>query len=227
MTLTIYGLPNGSAAVTGTTEKGSALTWIDMDNNWNAIATELASVAGSDHNPVTLGTANGLSLSTQQLSLGVASAGVTGALSGGDWSTFNGKQNALGFTAAHDDAVVHLAGTEVITGAKTVQDQYFNISNSTTGLTKLNVGSGTTGFISSFAATSASTAKASVFLGVGSSSSTTNGSVLTRNVSTNQVTFEVLSDMSAGSAIILADTVTPANRYSLSIVSGVLTVTAL
>ena len=44
------------------------------------------------HAAVTLGTANGLSLSTQQLSLGLASSGVTGALSGSDWTTFNGKQ---------------------------------------------------------------------------------------------------------------------------------------
>lgn len=43
------------------------------------------------HNPVTIGTANGLSLSTQQLSLGLASSGVTGALSGTDWTAFNGK----------------------------------------------------------------------------------------------------------------------------------------
>ena len=45
------------------------------------------------HNPVTIGTANGLSLSTQQLSLGLASSGVTGALSGTDWIVFNGKFN--------------------------------------------------------------------------------------------------------------------------------------
>ena len=47
----------------------------------------------SVHNPVTLGTANGLSLSNQQLSLGLASSGVTGALSGTDWNDFNGKFN--------------------------------------------------------------------------------------------------------------------------------------
>jgi len=45
------------------------------------------------HNPVTIGTANGLSLSTQQISLGLASSGVTGALSGTDWNVFNGKFN--------------------------------------------------------------------------------------------------------------------------------------
>ena len=50
-------------------------------------------LASSTHNPVTIGTANGLSLSTQQLSLGLASSGVTGALSGTDWNTFNGKFN--------------------------------------------------------------------------------------------------------------------------------------
>jgi hypothetical protein len=44
------------------------------------------------HSPVTIGSpANGLSLVGQELSLGLASAGVTGALSGTDWDTFNGK----------------------------------------------------------------------------------------------------------------------------------------
>ena len=57
----------------------------------NALATKAP--ISSVHNPVTLGTANGLSLSTQQLSLGLASSGVTGALSGTDWNTFNGKFN--------------------------------------------------------------------------------------------------------------------------------------
>lgn len=44
------------------------------------------------HSPVTIGSpANGLSLAGQVLSLGLSSAGVTGALSGTDWSTFNLK----------------------------------------------------------------------------------------------------------------------------------------
>ena len=61
----------------------------------NAVFDALATKApiSSVHNPVTLGTANGLSLATQQLSLGLASSGVTGALSGTDWNTFNGKFN--------------------------------------------------------------------------------------------------------------------------------------
>jgi len=64
--------------------------------NNNAVIGGLALKADVSqlHNPVTIGTANGLSLSTQQLSLGLASSGVTGALSGTDWTAFNGKFNA-------------------------------------------------------------------------------------------------------------------------------------
>ena len=43
------------------------------------------------HNPVTIGTANGLSLATQVLSLGVASSGAAGALSMADWIAFDNK----------------------------------------------------------------------------------------------------------------------------------------
>ena len=61
----------------------------------NAVFDALATKApiSSVHNPVTIGTANGLSLATQQLSLGLASSSTTGALSGTDWNTFNGKFN--------------------------------------------------------------------------------------------------------------------------------------
>lgn len=54
-------------------------------------ATAAASVGGTNTGDVGLGTANGLILTGQTLSLGLASAGVTGALSGTDWSTFNSK----------------------------------------------------------------------------------------------------------------------------------------
>jgi hypothetical protein len=50
------------------------------------------------HNPVTIGTANGLSLAGQVLSLGLSSASATGALSSTDWNTFNSKANASGTT---------------------------------------------------------------------------------------------------------------------------------
>jgi len=43
------------------------------------------------HSPVTIGTANGLSLSGQVLSLALSSTSTTGALSSTDWNTFNNK----------------------------------------------------------------------------------------------------------------------------------------
>jgi hypothetical protein len=44
---------------------------------------------------VTIGTANGLSLSTQVLSLALASTSTTGALSSTDWNTFNSKESGI------------------------------------------------------------------------------------------------------------------------------------
>jgi hypothetical protein len=71
-------------------EGGLSSQFLKADGSIDSNSYALASSA---HNPVTIGTANGLSLSTQQLSLGLASSGVTGALSGTDWNTFNGKFN--------------------------------------------------------------------------------------------------------------------------------------
>lgn len=51
----------------------------------------LSDITGGGGSSVTLGTANGLSLNGQQLSLGLSSTGATGALSSTDWNTFNSK----------------------------------------------------------------------------------------------------------------------------------------
>lgn len=77
----------------------------------NALATKAP--ISSVHNPITIGTANGLSLSTQQLSLGLASSGVTGALSGTDWNTFNNKQDAFSKNTAFNKNFGTTAGTVV------------------------------------------------------------------------------------------------------------------
>ena len=69
---------------------GTSSQFLKADGSIDSNSYALAS---STHNPVTIGTANGLSLSTQVLSLGLASSDVTGALSGTDWNTFNGKFN--------------------------------------------------------------------------------------------------------------------------------------
>ena len=80
--------------------------------------TDVAANTAARHAAVTLGTANGLSLSTQALSLGLASTSATGALSSTDWNTFNLKQAALsgtgfvkisGSTISYDNSTYYLA----------------------------------------------------------------------------------------------------------------------
>jgi len=75
-----------------------------------------------DHAGNRVGTANGLSLVGQALSLGLASAGVTGTLSGTDWSTFNAKQAALTFPLGADlggTGIANAAGSTLTLGAAT------------------------------------------------------------------------------------------------------------
>ena len=75
---------------------GGSNNAVSSNGVFDALATKAP--ISSVHNPVTLGTTNGLSLSNQQLSLGLASSGVTGALSGTDWNTFNNKVGGSGST---------------------------------------------------------------------------------------------------------------------------------
>jgi hypothetical protein len=93
---------------TSVVPEGTNLYYTEARVNAN---TNVAANTAARHNAVTLGTANGLSLSTQVLSLGLASAGVTGALSGTDWSTFNSKQNALTLTTTGTSGAATLVGS--------------------------------------------------------------------------------------------------------------------
>ena len=93
---------------TSVVPEGTNLYYTEARVNAN---TNVAANTAARHNAVTLGTANGLSLSTQVLSLGLASAGVTGALSGTDWSTFNSKQNALTLTTTGTSGAASLVGS--------------------------------------------------------------------------------------------------------------------
>jgi len=67
------------------------------------------------HNPLTIDTANGLSLNDQELSLALATAGNPGALSSSDWTTFNDKANNtlnnLGVTNINASLLVNSPGT--------------------------------------------------------------------------------------------------------------------
>jgi hypothetical protein len=130
---------------TSVVPEGTNLYYTEARVNAN---TNVAANTAARHNAVTLGTANGLSLSTQVLSLGLASAGVTGALSGTDWSTFNNKQNALTNPVTGTGTTNYLAkftGTSTI-GNSNIQDSGSQVTIGT-GLyinagTNTNVGNG-------------------------------------------------------------------------------------
>ena len=124
-----------TGAVSLTTANISEVTNLYYTEGRVSANTDVAANTAARHASVTIGTANGLSLSTQALSLALASTSATGALSSTDWNTFNLKQAALngtGFvkatgttisydnsTYALDSAVVHNTGTETIGGLKT------------------------------------------------------------------------------------------------------------
>ena len=83
-------IQTGLDASTATAQAGIATT-----------QAEIATAAAASIVPVTIGSpANGLSVTSGQvLSIGLSSGSANGALSSTDWTTFNAKQNALGFTA--------------------------------------------------------------------------------------------------------------------------------
>lgn len=80
-------------------------------------ALVLADIPTLPYISTTLGTPlNGLSVSVNTLSLGLSSSGVTGALSGTDWNTFNGKQAAGNYiTALTGDATASGPGSIALT----------------------------------------------------------------------------------------------------------------
>lgn len=82
------------STVTGSLEWSPATTskTITLPNNSGTVA-----LTSDLHAIATLGTANGLSLVGQQLSLTTASGSSTGALLSSDWTIFNNKQASLSF----------------------------------------------------------------------------------------------------------------------------------
>lgn len=75
-----------------------------------------ANLSGTNTGDVTIGTANGLSLISQALSLGLSSTSTTGALSSTDWNTFNNKQAAGNYiTALTGDATATGPGSVALT----------------------------------------------------------------------------------------------------------------
>lgn len=69
---------------------------LDVSGNLNAVGNmTAANLSGTNTGNVTIGTANGLSIAGQSLSLQLATGSVPGALSAADWTTFNAKQTAI------------------------------------------------------------------------------------------------------------------------------------
>ncbi|CAB4154019.1 Intramolecular chaperone auto-processing domain containing protein [uncultured Caudovirales phage] len=114
-----------------------------LDSNTYATTSQL-------HNAVTIGTANGLSLSNQVLSLGLASSTLAGALSSADWNTFNAKQPALsgsgfvkisGTTISYDNStyLTSITSGNVTTALGYTPYNATNPSGYITGITSGNV----------------------------------------------------------------------------------------
>lgn len=95
LTLSTTGILSGSATFTADQSGNSTFT-VNAPNYGTTSGTIAQGNDSRFHNAVTLGSANGLSLSTQVLSLALASTSATGALSSTDWNTFNGKAPATG-----------------------------------------------------------------------------------------------------------------------------------
>lgn len=68
-----------------------------LSSTTTGVRTWIPAPAGLSHDAVTIGTANGLSLSGQQISLGLASTTTNGALSSAAFNTFNNKVSFPGF----------------------------------------------------------------------------------------------------------------------------------
>jgi hypothetical protein len=75
--------------------EGTNLYYTDARVSANA---DVSANTSARHSAVTIGTANGLSIAGQELSMTTASGSTTGALTSSDWITFNNKVNKSGDT---------------------------------------------------------------------------------------------------------------------------------
>jgi len=130
--VSVNGFTGAVSLTTSNISEGTNLYYTEGRVSAN---TDVSANTAARHNAVTIGTANGLSLSGQVLSLGLSSNSTNGALSSTDWNTFNSKQAALngtGFvkisgttisydnnTYALDSLVVKLTGDQTISNIKT------------------------------------------------------------------------------------------------------------
>lgn len=134
--------------------------------------------SGSNTGDVTLGTANGLSLVGQVLSLALSSTSTTGALSSTDWNTFNGKQATITIGAL-DAQTANANGLALVSNVLSTQSATASFPGMVNTTTQTFAGSKTFGSNNSDAATFGTASS--------TSSSTFNGGVIntTRTITGN------------------------------------------
>jgi len=113
--LLIQGNLSGSGFVLRGDNVTGALKTFQMPN-----VSGILALTSDLHSPVTIGTANGLSLAGQALSMALANGSVTGALNATDYNTFNNKQpqlNGTGFVKASGTTISYDNSTYLTTTA--------------------------------------------------------------------------------------------------------------
>lgn len=97
LSMSVNGIGSGSASFSAN-QSGNASFTVSLPSYGTTAGTVAQGNDSRFHNAVTIGTANGLSLNNQQLSLALASTSTTGSVSSTDWNTFNSKAPATGGT---------------------------------------------------------------------------------------------------------------------------------
>ena len=104
-------------------------------------------LSGTNTGDVTIGTANGLSLSLQALSLTLSSTSTTGALSSTDWNTFNNKLSSSLTTGNIFVGVGGVATSTAVSGDITNSVGVFTIGAKKVQASKLDSGAAANGTV--------------------------------------------------------------------------------
>jgi hypothetical protein len=184
----VLQLPTASTTMVGN-DTTDSLTHKTIDASANTLsniptsAISGSALSGTNTGDVTLGTANGLSLTGQVLSLQASDSSHTGALTSTDWSLFNGKQDALTFGSISTSTTgVSIANGSNSTVGPSVTVDVQTASGSQPGLLSSSDWSTFNGKQSALTFGSITTSTTGVSIGSGSSS--TVGPNVTVNIQT-------------------------------------------